>query len=76
MYIKKPKGILKSSIIMMDFMSGEDKMFYLERMWDLYFKVYKNKKYSAKAAKTRKYPVMREKKAYELCSELTKIFGH
>ena len=39
MNIKKPKGLLKDSIIIMDFMSGEDKMYYLERMWDLYFKV-------------------------------------
>ena len=56
MNIKKPKGLLKDSIIIMDFMSGEDKMYYLERMWDLYFKVFNNKvKKSSKQKKNFKH---------------------
>ena len=40
---QKPKGYLKQSIVLMDIMSGEDRMFYLERMWNLYIKVYEKK---------------------------------
>ena len=43
MNTKKAKGLLKSSIILLDLMTGEDKMNYLERMWNLYFKVYEKK---------------------------------
>ena len=74
MNIKKPKGLLKDSIIIMDFMSGEDKMYYLERMWDLYFKVFNNK--VKKSFSRKKISSMRQEKAYELCTSLIKIFGH
>ncbi len=73
MNIKRPTGLLKQSVIIMDVMSGEDKMFYLSRMWDLYFKIY-HKKSSYK--KKSKYTLMRKRKAYELCTNLVKIFGH
>jgi hypothetical protein len=74
MNIKKPKGLLKDSIIIMDFMSGEDKMYYLERMWDLYFKVFNTK--VKKSSSRKKTSSMRQEKAYELCTSLIKIFGH
>ena len=72
---KKPKGLLKDSIILIDIMTGEDKMYYIERMWDLYFRVYVNSR-RTKYKKLSKTFVMDRKKAYDLCSELTKIFGH
>jgi len=59
---------------MLDLMTGEDRMDYLERMWDLYTKVYL--KPSHRYKKKSKTFVMDKKKAYDLCSELTKIFGH
>ena len=73
---QKPKGYLKQSIILMDIMSGEDRMFYLERMWNLYFKVYEKKSIRLSKYKKSKTFVMDRKKAYDLCSQLTKIFGH
>jgi hypothetical protein len=73
---QKPRGLLKESIILMDIMSGEDKMFYLERMWNLYFKVYEKKSIRLSKYKKSKTFVMDRKKAYDLCSELTQIFGH
>tara|TARA_R110000824_G_scaffold125851_1_gene285142 strand:+ start:349 stop:576 length:228 start_codon:yes stop_codon:yes gene_type:complete len=73
---QKPKGYLKQSIILMDIMSGEDRMFYLERMWNLYFKVYEKKSIRLGKYKKSKTFVMDRKKAYDLCSQLTKIFGH
>jgi hypothetical protein len=73
---QKPRGLLKESIILMDIMSGEDKMFYLERMWNLYFKVYEKKSIRSSKYKKSKTFVMDRKKAYDLCSELTQIFGH
>ena len=80
MNIKKPRGILKDSIILMDIMSGEDKMYYLERMWDLYFRVYRTKVKASPHRSPSKYKKqtsrMRKEKAYELCTSLVKIFGH
>jgi len=75
MNVKKPKGLLKDSIILLDIMTGEDKMYYIQRMWNLYFRVYKNSSRS-RSKKLSKTFVMDRKKAYDLCSELTKIFGH
>ena len=60
---------------MLDIMTGEDKMYYMERMWNLYFRVYLNSKKS-RSKKLSKTFLMDKKKAYDLCSELTKIFGH
>ncbi len=74
MSVKKPKGLLKDSIILLDIMTGEDKMHYIERMWNLYFRVYINSRRARK--KSSKTFLMDKKKAYDLCSELTKIFGH
>ena len=71
---KKPKGLLKDSIVMLDLMTGQEKMDYLERMWDLYEEVYENPK--IRLRKKRKISPLDKRKAYELCSELTKIFGH
>jgi len=75
MDVKKPKGLLKDSIILLDIMTGEDKMYYMERMWNLYFRVYLNSRKS-RSKKSSKTFLMDKKKAYDLCSELTKIFGH
>jgi len=75
MDVKKPKGLLKDSIILLDIMTGEDKMYYMERMWNLYFRVYLNSRKS-RSKKLSKTFLMDKKKAYDLCSELTKIFGH
>jgi hypothetical protein len=74
MSVKKAKGLLKDSIILLDIMTGEDKMHYIERMWNLYFRVYINSRRARK--KSSKTFLMDKKKAYDLCSELTKIFGH
>ena len=70
---KKPRGLLKDSIIMLDLMTGLEKMEYLERMWDLYIRVYERPRYRRKQSRTF---VMDTNKAYDLCSKLTKIFGH
>tara|TARA_R100001480_G_C4628258_1_gene167481 strand:- start:177 stop:404 length:228 start_codon:yes stop_codon:yes gene_type:complete len=68
------KRLIRESKILMEIMSGEDRMFYLERMWDLYEEVYENPK--IRLRKKRKISPLDKRKAYELCSELTKIFGH
>jgi hypothetical protein len=70
---KKPRGLLKESIVMLDLMTGQEKMDYLERMWDLYIRVYERPRYIRKRSRTF---VMDKTKAYDLCSKLTKIFGH
>ena len=77
MNLKKPKlkGLLKESVILLDIMSGEEKSFYLEKMWNLYDRVYIRGRLTEKTRKSRVFK-MDKKKAYELCSELTKIFGH
>ena len=75
MEVKKPKGLLKDSIILLAIMNGEDKMYYIERMWNLYFRVYINSRRS-RSKKLSKTFSMDKQKAYDLCSELTKIFGH
>lgn len=77
MSVKKPNRILKDSLILMDFMSGEEKMHYIDRMWSLYLKVY-NKTPKAKTTRKRrpKYSPLDRRKAYDLCSSLVKIFGH
>ena len=59
---------------MLDLMTGLDRMDYLERMWNLYFRVYDRP--LSRYKKPSKMYLMDKKKAYELCSELTKIFGH
>ncbi len=59
----------------MEIMSGEDRMHYLERMWKLYIDVYERASMRSSVRKRKKTPIAK-KKAYELCSELTKIFGH
>ena len=72
---KTSRRLLQQSIVLMDIMSGEDKMYYLQRMWELYIDVYVRT--PSKFAKKRKKTIpMDRKKAYDLCSELTKIFGH
>ena len=72
---KTSRRLLQQSIVLMDIMSGEDKMYYLQRMWELYIDVYVRT--PSKFAKKRKKNIpMDRKKAYDLCSELTKIFGH
>ena len=73
---KKPRGLLKDSIIMLDHMPGQEKMDYLERMWDLYIRVYEKPLYRYRTRKPSRTFTMDKKKAYELCSKLTKIFGH
>ena len=75
MQMQKAPRLLKQSIIMMEIMSGEDKMFYLQRMWDLYIDVYVRTPARIRRRKRKNIP-LDQKKAYELCSELTKIFGH
>jgi len=69
------KRLIKESIILMEIMSGEDRMHYLERMWKLYIDVYERSSMRSSVRKRKKTPIAK-KKAYELCSELTKIFGH
>ena len=69
------KRLIKESIILMEIMSGEDRMNYLERMWKLYIDVYERSSMRSSVRKRKKTPIAK-KKAYELCSELTKIFGH
>ena len=77
MSAKKTDRLIKQSKIIMLYMSGEEKMYYLERMWDLYFDVYaKNKWRQSTFASRKKNPPMKEKKAYELLTGLVKIFGH
>ena len=69
------KRLIKESIILMEIMSGEDRMNYLERMWTLYIDVYERSSMRSSVRKRKNTPIAK-KKAYELCSELTKIFGH
>ena len=69
------KRLIKQSKILMQVMSGEDRMYYLERMWDLYIDVY-IKTPTTGRKRNRKNTPLNEMKAYELCSKLTKIFGH
>ena len=77
MSAKKTDRIIEQSKLLMSVMSGEEKMYYLERMWDLYFEVYaKNKWRQSTFAPRKKNPPMKEKKAYELLTSLVKIFGH
>jgi len=76
MNTKRPRGLLKDSIILLDLMTGEDKMNYLERMWNLYFRVYEKRSIRLSKYKKSKTFVMDKKKAYDLCSQLTQIFGH
>jgi hypothetical protein len=70
------KRLIKESIILMEIMSGEHRMDYLGRMWHLYFKVYEKRSIRVSRNKKSKTFLMDKKKAYDLCSELTKIFGH
>ena len=69
------KRLIKESIILMEIMSGEDRMHYLERMWKLYIDVYERSSMRSSVRKRKNTPLAK-RKAYELCSELTKIFGH
>jgi 23S rRNA U2552 (ribose-2'-O)-methylase RlmE/FtsJ len=69
------KRLIKESKILMEIMSGEDRMYYLERMWDLYLDVYVRTPARGRGRKRKNTP-LDKMKAYELCSELTKIFGH
>ena len=70
------KRLVKESILLMDIMSGQERMLYLERMWNLYFKVYVRNSIRVQRNKRLKTFVTDRKKAYELCAELTKIFRH
>jgi len=70
------KRLIKESIILMEIMSGEDRMHYLERMWKLYIDVYERSSMRSSVRKRKKNIPIAKRKAYELCSELTKIFGH
>jgi hypothetical protein len=77
MSAKKTDRLIKQSKIIMLYMSGEEKMYYLERMWDLYFDVYVKKDWRKSTLSPRKKNTpMKEKKAYELLTSLVKIFGH
>tara|TARA_E500000305_G_scaffold102443_2_gene97136 strand:- start:218 stop:448 length:231 start_codon:yes stop_codon:yes gene_type:complete len=69
------RRLIKQSKILMEIMSGEDRMYYLDRMWDLYFDVYIYAR-TKKRKKFKKVSPIDKKKAYDLCSKLTKIFGH
>ena len=69
------KRLIKESKILMEIMSGEDRMYYLERMWNLYIDVYERSSRRSSVRKRKNTPIAK-RKAYELCSELTKIFGH
>ncbi len=69
------KRLIKESKILMEIMSGEDRMYYLERMWKLYIDVYERSSMRSSVRKRKNTPIAK-RKAYELCSELTKIFGH
>ncbi len=69
------KRLIKESIILMEIMSGEDRMHYLERMWKLYIDVYERSSMRSSVRKRKNTPIAK-RKAYELCSQLTKIFGH
>jgi len=75
MQMQKVPRLLKQSIIMMEFMSGEDRMLYLQKMWKLYIDVYVRTPVRSSGRKRKNTPIAK-RKAYELCSELTKIFGH
>ena len=77
MSAKKTDRITEQSKLLMSVMSGEEKMYYLERMWDLYFDVYVKKDWRQSTLSPRKKNTpMKEKKAYELLTSLVKIFGH
>ena len=77
MSAKKTDRLTEQSKILMSVMSGEEKMYYLERMWDLYFDVYVKKDWRKSTLSPRKKNTpMKEKKAYELLTSLVKIFGH
>ena len=77
MSAKETDRLIKQSKILMSFMSGEERMQYLTRMWDLYFDVYIKKDWRQSTLSPRKkHPPMKEKKAYELLTSLVKIFGH
>ncbi len=73
MNTKASNRLLKHSIVLLTVMTGEEKMNYLERMWDLYIDVYTTPKFKKKLSRTYE---MDKLKAYDLCSKLTKIFGH
>ena len=73
MNTKKSDRLLKHSVILLTVMTGEERMYYLERMWDLYIDVYTTPKFRKKQSRTYE---MDKTKAYDLCSKLTKIFGH
>jgi len=75
MQMDTTRRLILESKILMEVMSGLDRMYYLERMWDLYADVYL--KIPAKGrGRNRKNTPLAKRKAYELCSKLTKIFGH
>ena len=76
MSTKKARELLNDSIMLLDLMTGEDKMHYLDRMWTLYFKVYEQNSIRVKRNKKSKTFLMDKQKAYDLCSQLTEIFGH
>ena len=59
----------------MEIMSGEDRMYYLQRMWDLYIDVYVRTPARGRRRKRKNTPIAK-RKAYDLCSQLTQIFGH
>ena len=69
---KRSNELLEQSIIILAIMTGEERSFYLERMWQLYFKIYEKPK---RKRKSRAFE-LDKMNAYELCSKLTKIFGH
>ena len=73
MNTKVSNRLLKHSIVLLTVMTGEEKMNYLERMWDLYIDVYTTPKFKKKLSRTYE---MDKLKAYDLCSKLTEIFGH
>ena len=54
MSVKKIDRITEQSKLLMSVMSGEEKMYYLERMWDLYFEVYAKNKWRQSTFASRK----------------------
>ena len=72
---KEDRQLLEQSEWMLTLMSGEDRMRYLSRMWDLYFEVFGEKSKKRRGRKS-KFTIMDQRKAYDLCTCLVKIFGH
>lgn len=74
---KEDRQLLEHSIWMLTLMTGEDRMRYLSRMWDLYFEVFgENFESKKRRGRKSKFTIIDQRKAYDLCTCLVKIFGH